>query len=88
MLTLTLDVPDDVAEKLLRDAATMGLSVNEYALRRLGVEPEPPHQTGAELVDYLIKNNLIGPDIDDDTEDSSVVARRLREQAQRRDWSV
>ena len=83
-MTLTLDLPADVAERLTRDAAALGLSVPDYARRLLGVRPPAPHRTGAELVEYLIQHNLIGEHIDDDTEDSSVLARRLREQAQRR----
>jgi hypothetical protein len=108
---LTLEVPAEVAEKLERDAASLGLSVSDYALRRLGVLPPQEPWDGAKFVEGLIRDGLIGPDTyadKEDTsadelllgqifgrvpdsgggvEDSSVLARRLREQSQNRDRS-
>ena len=86
-MILTLEVPAEVAEKLARDAATMGLSVTDYALRRLGVLPPQEPWDGAKFVEGLIRDGLIGTDIYGGTEDSSVLARRLREQAQTRGHS-
>ncbi len=83
-MTLTLEVPAEVAEKLTRDAATMGLSVTDYALRLLGVLPPQPPWNGAEVVEYRKANGLLG-EYGDMTIDSPVLARQLREQAQRRD---
>lgn len=81
-MTLTLEVPTEVAEKLERDAAASGTSVAEYALQLLGVRTKRPFRSPAELMDHWQAEGLIGSDTE--TEDSSVVARRLREQAERR----
>lgn len=81
-MILTLEVPAEVAEKLERDAAASGTSVTDYALGLLGVKPPRPHRSPAEIMNRWLAEGLIGNDTD--TEDSSVVARRLREQAERR----
>jgi hypothetical protein len=80
----TLELPDDLANALTDDATRLGLSLSDYALRVLAStrQPQAEIRTGADLVAYWQREGLIGSLTDD--VDSSVEARRLREQAQRR----
>lgn len=83
-MPLTLDLPDDLEATLAQEAARLGLSVPDYALRLLTTArpPAPDVRTGADLVAYWQAEGLAGsrPDL----LDSPAEARRLREQAQRR----
>lgn len=83
-MTLTLDLPQDLEHELTAEANKLGLPVAEYALRLLLYRPvvDKMPATGAELVDYWQKANLVGtrPDI----EDSQEYARQLRREAETR----
>jgi hypothetical protein len=83
-MSLTLDLPKDLESELAAEAARLGLSLSEYALRLLasGRTLGNPPKTGAELVAYWQQEGLVGtrPDIPD----SQQHARTLREQAERR----
>jgi hypothetical protein len=81
-MTLTLELPQDLEHELTAEANKLGLPVTEYALRLLLYRPigDKMPKTGAELVNYWQKAELIGthPDI----EDSQVYARQLRREAE------
>jgi hypothetical protein len=82
-VSLTVDLPADLAAALADEAGRFGLSLPEYAVRVLAARPAaPPVRTGADLVAYWQAEGVIGsrPDI----ADSQVHARQLRERAQRR----
>jgi hypothetical protein len=83
-MILALDLPQELSDELSAEAAQLGLSLNEYALRVLSsgrVAGEMP-KTGAELVSYWQSAGLIGmrPEIADSQEH----ARMLRGQAEAR----
>lgn len=84
ILTITLELPQSLEQRLATEAARLGLSLEEYALRLLGelLKKQPPPSSGAELVDYWRREGVIGsrPDI----EDSQAHARELRRRAERR----
>jgi hypothetical protein len=84
-MNLVLDLPPELGSELAAEAARLGLPLTEYALRLLagGGTLRPALHTGAELLSYWKGEGLIGtrPEI----EDSSVHARAVREQAQRRE---
>jgi hypothetical protein len=84
MMTITLDLPHDLEERLASEAAEAGLPLEQYALRLLGQGPsaEGHPRNGAELVAYWRREGVIGsrPDI----EDSQSYARALRQGAERR----
>lgn len=83
-MTLTLELPRDLEHRLTTEASRLGLPLEKYALRLLGVAPqaETHPTTGAELVAYWRREGVIGsrPDI----EDSQAHARALRHRAERR----
>lgn len=85
-MTITLNLPPKLADELTTEAARLGLSLSEYALRLLatGQERSKP-QTGAELVAYWQSEGLVGtrPDITD----SQAYAREIRRQAEKREHS-
>ena len=80
----TIDLPDDLADALADEAARLGMSLPDYAVRLLAsARPSPISvQSGADLVAFWRAEGLVGcrPDI----ADSQAQARHLREQAQRR----
>ena len=83
-MTLRIELPDDLETELSTEAESLGISLSEYTLQLLR-ERHPAGEaprTGADLVSYWRRENLIGtrPDI----ADSSVHARRLRKEAERR----
>jgi hypothetical protein len=83
-MTLRIELPDDLETELSTEAESLGISLSEYTLQLLR-ERRPAGElprTGADLVSYWRRENLIGtrPEIDD----SSAHARRLREEAERR----
>jgi hypothetical protein len=84
-MNLVLELPSELESELAAEAARLGLSLPEYALRLLAGERvlRPVPRTGSELLCYWQGEGLIGtrPDI----QDSSAQARRVREQAQRRE---
>ena len=83
-MTLTLELPETLKNKLTTEAARAGLPVEQYALRLLGSEPpaERKPTNGAELVSYWQREGVIGsrPDI----EDSQAHARKIRRRAESR----
>ena len=83
-MTLSLELPDELQIELVNEAGRLGLSLPEYTLRLL-LERYPAGdlpRTGADLVSYWQRENLVGtrPEITD----SPALARRLRAQAGRR----
>jgi hypothetical protein len=83
-MSLTLDLPDDLAEALADEAARLGMSVPDYVVRLLATARSSgvKLQDGGDLVSYWRAEGLIGTRTD--IADSQIEARRLREQAQRR----
>lgn len=83
-MTLTLELPADLGVMLAAEAARRGLALADYAVKVLteGRAAEVMPRTGAELVEYLTREGVIGsrPDI----LDSQQFARELRKQAERR----
>jgi hypothetical protein len=87
-MTLTLELPRTLEKALADRAAHLGLSLPDYALNLLisGSQPaEELPRTGAELVEYWMREGVVGsrPDITDSLEH----ARSLRQQAERRNRS-
>jgi hypothetical protein len=84
-MSLVLDLPPELESALAAEAARLGLPLPEYVVRLLagtGQGSTCSPRTGAELLAYWQGEGLVGtrPEI----ADSSVHARSLREQAQRR----
>ena len=83
-MSFTIDLPDELADALAKEADRLGLSLPEYAARLLAASRRSTSSipSGAELVSYWRAEGVIGsrPDLDD----SQAEARRLREHAQRR----
>lgn len=84
-MRITLDLPQELECALSAEAAQLGLSVSEYALRILssGRAAETMPRTGEELVAYWRRECLVGtrPEISDGQEH----ARMLRHRAERRE---
>jgi hypothetical protein len=86
-MSITLDLPGELEHELASEAAQLGLSLPEYAVRLLSaprfVGAGAP-KTGAELVAYWQAAGVTGsrPDV----ADSQAHARHLRAQAERRTW--
>jgi hypothetical protein len=83
-MTLKIELPDELETELATEAEGFGLSLAEYSLQLLR-ERRPAGElprTGAELVSYWQRENLIGtrPEITDGPAHS----RHLREKAERR----
>jgi hypothetical protein len=83
-MSITIEIPEELAHELSFTAARLGISVSEVAVRMLAsARPaaEMP-KTGKDLVAYWQREGLIGtrPDI----EDSQTHARAIRAQAERR----
>ena len=80
----TVELPDDLADALADEAARLGLSLPDYAVRLLTAARPPvaPIHTGADLVAFWRAEGLAGSR--SDIADSRAEARRLRYQAQRR----
>lgn len=83
-MSLTLDLPPRLKERLTMEARKLGLSLGEYALRLL---EEPPAKvqrprTGAEVVAYWRREGVLGsrPDLTD----PSAHAEDIRHAAERR----
>ena len=87
-MTLTLEIPQELEQKLNAEARRLGLPLEQVALRRLDEAPtaaEASPRDGAELVAYWRREGVIGsrPDI----EDSQAHAREIRRRAERRTGS-
>lgn len=83
-MTLTIDLPADVAQSLAADAAVLQIPLETYALQLLASRVQQVHnvRTGKDLVHYWQREGLIGTrsDIVDPLEH----ARKLRQDAERR----
>jgi hypothetical protein len=83
-MSLVLDLPGELETELAAEAASFGLPLPDYVLRLLsgGRAPSSPPRTGADVLAYWQRENLVGtrPEI----ADSPAHARTLREQSQRR----
>lgn len=80
----TVELPDELANALTDEAARLGLSLPDYAVRLLSHVRSPAGlvRNGADLVAAWKADGMVGsrPDISD----GPFEARRLRDQAQRR----
>jgi len=87
-MTITVDLPQDLAKKLSAEAARLGLPLSDYAVRLLstGRVPQSSPKTGAELVAYWQAEGLVGtrPEI---ITDSQQHAREIRRKAEVRERS-
>jgi len=87
-MTITLEVPQELELELAIEAARLGLSLSDYALRLLSrrapIERIP--KTGAELVTYWQDAGLIGTLTD--IVDSQQHAKTIRAQAEKRTRGV
>ncbi len=83
-MSITLELPPELASVLAAEARERGLSVTDYVLHLLarGAPRAPTCKTGAELVAYWQSEGLIGTRAD--ITDSSEHARKLRRQAETR----
>ena len=83
-MTLTLELPQELEQKLSTEASRLGLPLEQYALRLLGDDSSLKRRprNGAEVVAYWRRKGVIGsrPDI----QDSQAHAREIRRQAERR----
>ncbi len=84
-MTLTLDLPTDLAQTLTWEADHAGLSLSAYALRILQMRTESVVEkptTGAELVAYWRNIGVIG--MRSDISDTTGYADKLRYAAEHR----
>jgi hypothetical protein len=87
IVTLTLRLPRALQRELATEADSLGLTLDEYALRLLDtraptLRPTSAPQAGAELVAFWEAEGVIGARRD--VEDSAAHARALRDAAGRR----
>lgn len=86
-MTLTLELPFDLEQRLATEATRLGLPLEQYALALLSRLPrlKESSKKGAELVAHWRREGVIGsrPDI----EDSQVYTREMRARAERRTLS-
>jgi hypothetical protein len=83
-MSITLDLPQELASDLAGEAMQLGLSLTEYALHILVTRTRAEHMptTGAELVAYWQREGVLGsrPEITD----SQKHARQIRHSVERR----
>ncbi len=83
-MSITLEVPSELATVLEAEARKFGLSVTAYILQIIADRHTAKNlpQTGAELVAYWEREQLVGsrPDITD----SQAYARQMRSEAESR----
>ena len=92
-MTNTLELPDDLAQRLVADAEARGQDLNTYTVTMLReaaeVAPqstaEPLPTSPAEAVAYWQRNGILGS-YGDPAIDSPELARQLRRQAETRQW--
>lgn len=79
-MSVTLDLPTEIENELLAEAARLGLPLREYILRLLSgmLKPNNKPRTGAELVEYWRSEGLIGTR--SDIADSQTRAREIHGQ--------
>jgi hypothetical protein len=84
-MSLTVELPPQLAAELAAEAARRKMPLEEYALQVLasGATPQPQPMSGAELVKYWQAAGVVGtrPDV----ADAPTHARQIRDQAQRRE---
>jgi hypothetical protein len=83
-MTITLEIPKELESELAEEAAQLGLSLSEYALRLLSARPiiKAMPKTGAEVITYWKDAGLIGTRRD--ILDSQQRARKIRAEAEKR----
>ena len=83
-MSVTLDLPEELASALSAEADRLNMSLSEYILRVLTTALPVSHMptTGAELVTYWQNEGVIGTR--SDIADSPEYARQLRRKAERR----
>ena len=82
-MSLSLELPHDLAEELEKEAARLGLPLSDYALRLLATGRSKKDLTsGAELVAYWQEEGLVGTR--SDIQNPQEHARQLRHEAERR----
>jgi len=86
-VSITLDLPGDLEQKLALEAAERGMPLTDYAIELLSrgtsaTGEEDEVRTGADLVDFWEREGLIG--YRDDITDSVAYAQEIRRQAERR----
>jgi hypothetical protein len=86
-MSLTLDLPPQLAAELAAEAARRQMPLQDYAVHLLAARsgPSPQFKSGAELVQYWQEAGLVGtrPEIANPSEH----ARDLRTRAERRERS-
>ncbi len=98
-MAIVIELQPNQQRLLEVEAQKRDLTLEQYASRILSGECPPPHElqalesvlphaftTGADIVAYWKEKGLIGTLFQDTEEDSLVIARRLRENAERRGW--
>jgi hypothetical protein len=84
-MTLTVDLPNELARELSAEAARLGLPLSEYAQRLLAARraPATAPKTGAELVAYWRREEVIGsrPEIADSQEHARAIRRKAEERS-------
>jgi hypothetical protein len=83
-MSITLDLPQELASELAAEAMQLGLSLTEYALYILVTRTRAEHMptTGAALVAYWQREGIIGTR--PESTDSQMHARQIRHSAERR----
>ena len=87
-MTITLHLPQELEHELSGEAAQLGLSLSEYALRILSRKPpiRTTPKTGAELVAYWQAAGVVGTRTG--IKDSQQHARAIRAEAEKRTREV
>ncbi len=87
-MTVTLDLPRDLADALTDEATRLNLSLPEYLrqLMRERTSAAPALRNGAELVEYWRREGLLGSRAD--ITDPESYARALRASGERRKAST
>jgi hypothetical protein len=83
MTQLTVDVPEEIAERLSRAAAEQNKSVEQLVLERLAAVPEPAGESLAERYERFIKESGLFIDVPEEEKQKyqPVSEERLRELA-------
>jgi hypothetical protein len=86
-MSLTLDIPAELAAELAAEAARRQMPVQDYAVQLLATRStsNPRAMSGGEVVAYWRQAGLVGTR--QDITDAHAQARRIRDQAQRRERS-
>ena len=84
-MNIVLNLPPELETKLVGEASRQGLPLADYLVRILsnGGQPSASVGSGAELVAYWQQAGVVG--VRTEISDSQLHARRLREEAARRE---